>query len=378
MTTLLWGFSPKSFEINTNNLFHAQLNKEQQTLAKTSQRCHIKQNLREHSALVQKNIIPRIEQELKQLLSLQQTKDGKIFYVAESIDYGDLFHAHVRDPLYNIPYSEELGLNHQFKDSREYHIQYHSFEYRDFTHLKWINELKLIHNSDLNVWLNELETYIREANSQTSGEYSNSNNAAQSRLKALSPEQKILYSLLWHQKLGSQSPGQNRLSQRLSSLDPLNNKTQLDMFSYRSVVSTDDEFMIIKPLNLPDFEQNATIYFEERIDSPEVDQIIKKAQKNGLDHLINVSSRYYSDLSFGPIKNKALHQKFSQEIFLASQKTTEKNKLYMFGHAFKDDSDQNQHLLITWSDKYLFSVRYFIPCEDTDLEVWKKITSPGF
>lgn len=365
----------KPFQINLNSLPPSQLNASEEALAKATHRCHLFNNLGEHSESLRKEVIPRIEEELEQLLSRQQKVNGDFFYVAESIDYGDLFHAHIRDPLSLIPYSENGGLHPQFKDSNLYHLQYHSYEFRDYTHLKWLNELLLIENAELKIWLDDLQDYQREVSSRDDFDTSRLGLPLESHLEALTEDQKILFTTLWHNSLGGQSPGLNHLSQRLSSLDPKDYNNHVSIFNYRSVVSTNDQFYVIRPLNLHDFEQSSTVYFEERSDSPEIEKIIEKAKRKGLTHIINVDARAYSDAAFDQITDKNLQRELSQEIFAAAQKTTAQNPLYMFGHVFDGEYSQNGHVLITWSDKYVFSIRYFIPCGEDQLNLWKTITT---
>lgn len=365
----------KPIVVSRGRVPEAILDRDTEKLAKASQACHLQKHLGAHTSYVQKQVFPRIERELKQILAPQQGANGETFYISESVDYGDLFHAHIRDPLSLIP-AASASLNPQFSDSREYHLQYHSYEYMEYMQINWLRQLQGIDHPDLQSWLKARQEYI-EAQNSAGGQFGNyGSGRVETGLKILTDEQRNAFGRLWHDHLGPKSPGFSLLIEKLRYLDPKDLKLGSTLLAHRSVVSTDEKFIVIDPLNLKDHWQPATVYFEELKDAPAVQAVIERAKALGLKRIINVKSKYFLREAFPKETSLDLHAQMMKELAEAAQKTTAQDPLYMFGHAFEGPVDIDGHVVVGWSEKYLFSIRYFLPCNEKEQALADSVTEP--
>lgn len=363
--SVIAGAELKSVFIESGDLPKSILDKSSDALAKASHACHIQKHLGAHADYVRQNVFPRVQEELKQVLGPQKSSDGSIYYMGETVDYGDLFHAHVRDPLSLIQYNSEK-LDSQFTDNTQYHLQYHTYEYIDYLILNWSTQLKEVDNVELQAWLEKRQEYVDFVAANQEAWSSGVSVKDETGLVALTEEQRSAFAQAWDLHLGDKSPGFRQLEMKVRYVDPKDFKSKIDILSYRSIVSKNDEFRIIRPLNINDHLQSATVYFEEIEDSPLVKAVIDEAKQKGFQYLVNSKSQYFSKAAFPNETRFDEQQALLDKIYEAAQKTTEDNPLYMFGHAFEGKYDQSSHVLLSWSDKYLFSIRYFIPCGDKE------------
>jgi hypothetical protein len=341
------------------------LSKEEVKLSEATMYCHLQKHIAEHTSYIQENVFSRIERELEALLKPQKDKDGNIFYITEKVSYGDLFHAHIRSPLTVLKYGSKT-LDKQFKDNQSYHLQYHSYEYIDYLIIDWVKELEKIDNQELQKWLKTRNAYVDEMDKMSFNSFNGNTPEPKTKLNVLSEEQRAFYTALWDQALGKDSPSIAQLGQKIRFIDPKDYNRSVDILSYRSVVSTLNQFTVIRPLNLKDYTQPATVYFEELSDSPLVKAVIEKAKGYGMTSIINRESKYFNPASFTGKINWDLNDKLMEELVIAAKATTAKNPSYMFGHAYESVVDRSSHVVIGWSDKYLFSIRYFIPCDEKE------------
>lgn len=368
----LTSVSAKPVEILRGRLPESVLSEDADERARASQACHLQDHLAEHVDYIHREVFPRIERELDQLLRPQTDAQGQRYFIAESVDYGDLFHSHIRNPL-SVIATGASQLDPQFRNSELYHLQYHSYEYLEYLQINWLRQLQRIENSELQTWLSARQDYI-EAAEANQGDWSGGRAANLPELDPLTEEQRTRFARLWHSSLGSESPGLRQLNEKLKYLDPKDYRLSSHLLDYRSVVSTNEKFLIIDPLNFDDYWQPATVYFEELEDSPEVRAVVERASMAGLNQIINTHSRYFRRQLFPADTNWELHTSLMNELIQAARITTARDPLYMFGHALESSVDVSSHVTFGWSERYLFSVRYFLPCDEEERNLADTLT----
>lgn len=350
--------------IETDFIYDEQI----EDIAKASMYCHLLNHLGDYSNYIKDNILPRLSHELPHLLQPKWSSDGTLVQVAEAIDYSDLFHVHVRVPLTLIS-KDQKSLNQIFLNSKMYHLQYHSFESpADYTK-KWREELAFVGNSDLQAWLRQLNKYLEELNqSQDSYGYGISSQLQISSPEELSDHQLEKFSQAWLDYLLSQkmitdfTPWYKaRLREKLRVLDPKQTIANNQITAHRSVVSTNNRFIVIKPINLDDYIQPANIYFEERDYSPEIDQVISEAEAHGLTHLINDQDNDLSHASFPSDTDWALHNRLVTKLKNAVFNSVD--QYHTFKHALESKVSARNHYVFSWNKNYLFSIRYSLHCK---------------
>lgn len=330
--------------------------------ASISQACHLRDNIYAHTSYVRENVFPRIEEELKTITAPQVNDNGETYYMAENISYGDLWHAHIRYPLYII--EPQNDLDPIFGDDTQYHLQYHSYEYLPYLKDEWITQLRQIDSPALQDWLDARETYEENVQSY-SGSMGYMPSSVRNNLNPLNDEEREGFAALWHKYLSEDSPGFNILDSKMKILDPRTPDTG-SLLAYRSIASTNEVLRIIGPLNYDDYGQPTTVDFEDRADSPAVNGVIARAEAAGLDYIIHTDSEYTAPELFPPETDWALHEELSTAFIEAARATTAKNPHYMFGHAFEDDLAGDKHSVIGWSDNMVFGIRHYLPCQDPD------------
>lgn len=333
-------------------------------IAKASLDCHIQNNIYPHSQFILSKLLPRVTEELSELLTPQYRVDGKLIQVAESISYGDLFHVHVRTPIRMVPNYNEVSLQKFTIDQKDIHLQYHSFEYNDYNLKKWVNELKKINHPDINNWLALREDYQKKVD--TTSEFSD----PITRPKILSEEKATKFAQIWFNNLEDKpSPlhsqwVESRLREKIVMIDPSLFSFKNTLLENRSVLSRGNKFQIIRPLNLNGYSQPATVYFEELSDNQMVESVIQEAQEAGLSYIINSSNPDFKKSSFPKDTPWELHQFFADKIRLAA--TLSKDENYTFKHSYELTSSYSyqRHYIMSWNEKYFFSIRYSLFCKE--------------
>ena len=138
-----------TFEINNEPIPAIELSKSDEQTRKQKIFCHIDTHIFDHFDFVKAYAIPRISKELSFLLQPQTTIDDRKIQVAEDIDRGDLFHAHIRTPLIDFNPGDSLGLNTELIQPDNIHLQYHAYETESFQVQKWVGQLRSIQHLSL-------------------------------------------------------------------------------------------------------------------------------------------------------------------------------------------------------------------------------------
>ncbi len=364
--------SEKSIE----NPFFSDVDKKTENLATLTMDCNIQANLNEHIQYARTRILPRVSQEVQQLLKPQKDIHGNFLQPAESIDAGGLFHTHIRTPLALIAQPTERGLHPIFSDSQAYHLQYHSFERFDFFKSRWLQELGNIQDPELQNWLSEREKTLTEYKKHESVfDYSSNSVAFQLREKwsAFTDEVRQKYVTLWYQHLYGNTPVdpelsqwlKQRLDQKLRMLEPFEHFYAQTITIHRSIVSTDERFITIRPLNIEGFSQQATVYFEERSDSPEVENVIKQAESLGYQYILNHFKGNFPKESFPEDTNWDQHSQLARNLRSAALQSND--PLYKYREDLEGDYSFGQHYFFAWDEQFIYSVNYFIRCNTSDL-----------
>lgn len=219
------------------------------------QACAIQQDLITNLDWIYDTVLPRVQSEVATLLKPQIIENRKIF-VAHNVDNADLFHFHIRYPS-KLDVTDASAV----RDSKNYHLHYHSYEKIDLMRLKWLQEIRALNDSATQVWLEARWNKANEKPSSQVGGFTNSgpdlvkdtemNAAGVSRLAEL-----------WHGQLGERSPGIEYVSMWTEFLNArLVSKSLNELLRYRSVASFDDRFDIIKGLDLPNIWQSADVTY---------------------------------------------------------------------------------------------------------------------
>lgn len=338
---------------------------EDRTLSKAID-CHITENLDEHTHFIRTKLFPRVSLELEQLLTPQISRSGQIIQVAETIDNGDLFHVHLRTPILNLPNNKKSGLMPEFTSQQSQHLQYHSFERTDLMSSMWLSQLESINNPLISNWVQRVEEYRKKKKPDPAF----GGNYEKEPFTSLSEMQRLYFVNAWYAHQFSTTAKtytswvKLRLKEKIRILDPGDFfHDYKSLYRDRSLVSTEDLFSIIDPLNINGYVQPATIYFEERSDSLGVDHVLKRAESFGLSYIINSSGKTFRKNSFPKDTPWKLHQQLADELRRAANK---ENFLYVFKDVLSINSDYSfgQHFIFGWDDKYLFSIKYFLQCPE--------------
>ena len=327
--------------------------------------CQIKENFDLYKEHILNSIIPRVDQELSVMLRPHISIEGVRVQVAEEIDSSDLFHVHVRMPtpplrFHPIPFSA-------YSDPEIYHLQYHSFERSGMITKKWRQKLSEVDDPLLSGWLSDVKEHIfLQSQLQDPGFNYGENTSFQTPLEApLTEEQKDYFSNLWYEHENENIRHSDdykswllqRLKTRLNFIDPQTHAFDNLFSQSRSVISTGRDFLILDRLNLPDYNQFANIYFEERADMPEeFEEILKSLERDGLETIIR------DDEEFG----EAL------EIFRSIE-----DDYNVFKYAYSNKVSARKHKLITWTKNHVFSVSFSLNCLDEEDRLPPVQTGPG-
>ena len=347
-----------------------------ENLAKLTMNCNIQANLNEHIQYVRTQVLPRIPQEIQQLLRPQKDIHGNFLQAAESIDAGGLFHTHIRNPLTVIAQPTERGLHPLFSDSQAYHLQYHSFERFNLFKSRWLQELEKLQDPELQNWISEREKILVEYNKHK-GPFNYGQNSAVSEITkkwpVLTDEVRQKYVTLWYQSLYGDTQTdpeldqwlKQRLDQKLRMLEPFERFYEQKITVSRSIVSTNERFIIIQPLNIEGFSQPATIYFEERSDNTEVESVIRQAENLGYGYILNHFDGNFPKESFPEDTNWDQHTQLAKKLRSAALQSDD--PLYKYREALDDDYSFENHYFFTWDDQFIYSVNYFIPCDTSKI-----------
>lgn len=329
-------------------------------VSKRELHCHLKKNLFSHFDHVRMIVLPRVSKELQQILTPHQDVDGNWLLFSEGINYGDLFHSHIRVPL-TLVSDGRPGLDSVFTDTSLYHLQYHSFEYHGHFTKAWKRELAQIDDEEINVWLESIAK--RDQELKAFPDYTMVDGIL-TELKPSSEEQRKRWANLWFDRFKQKRSWtidlkqwhMERLLEKLRIIDPEIFVSHLSITENRSIVSTNERFTVIKPINIDGYNQPANVYFEERSDNREIEAIINRAQSQGLSHIINSSSPHFDASSFPLDTDWELHTQLSKEIRAAALASSD--DLYAYKHHFGGDYTFENHYMMAWDETYFFSVRY--------------------
>lgn len=346
-------------------------------MAKLTINCNIEANINEHIQYVRTQIFPRVSREIQQLLKPQKDIHGNFLQAAESIDAGGLFHTHIRTPLALIAQPTKRGLHPLFSDSQVYHLQYHSFERFDTFLSRWLQELKNIEHPELQIWLSERKKTLTEYNKHRDSFGYNGEGPTASELRkkwpALTDKVRQKYVALWYHSLYGDTQVdfelsqwlKQRLNQKLKMLEPFVTFYAQTITAHRSIVSTNERFITIEPLNIEGFLQPATVYFEERSDSPEVEGVIKQAESLGYQYILNHFDGNFPKESFHKNTNWDQHTLLAGK--LRSAATQSNNPFYKYKEALAKDYSFKAHYFFSWDKQFIYSINYFIPCNISDI-----------
>lgn len=325
--------------------------------------CNIQENLDEHAEYLVNTVIPRVGAELQTLTKPVQQPNGEWMQVADSIDFGDLFHVHVRVPLTNM-YTPQ-GLSPIMKDSQRYHLQYHAWESGELFRQKWLNELAAMNNPQIRDWSIKQSEFLELW--ETGGSYTGP-------IKyPASTDNETFANLveIYYQESGKdQYPAtmdpawvKARLADRLTYLDRGRRNYPARLTQNRSVVSKDDKFEILgrNGGDLPGFEQPSNIYFDERTADSAVNNILKKAEALGFPFLVNRASPLVNDRLFGPDWDWATNDALVLELQVAA--SLAEDPFYTFKTIFGDVYGFQNHFILAWDNDYFYSVLYNIRCD---------------
>lgn len=316
---------------------------------KKSQSCFLQQHLPQHIDYVLAHVLPRIEREA-QVLVQRQYIDGKAFYVADGLNYRDLYHAHIRYPgTYDI---QEMS---PFLDSNIYHLQYHSFEHLDMMMLSWWRELEvLLAGTIYTSWVNE---NIEKATQPEQDHYGSGYYLSLPEGPAILPDSDLLsIAQLWHTHLGAQSQGAERLMLRLQMMNDIvgNNRAVRELMFFRSIASFDQAYGVINPgLDLSDYWQPLDIHFEsvER-NSKIAAEIHNFKSRTGLSWVGNPTSREGDNLGLSGAFREDAQATFDKIIEIAQDDPSPEN-------VFKHTGDNPYFVtLFALSGEMVFLLKY--------------------
>lgn len=325
--------------------------------------CNIQENLAQHAGYVMERIIPRLSKELPTLLTPQIDQNGQWLQVAESLDFSDLFHVHIRYPLSAIP-DAHAGLDERLMDSGSYHLQYHSFEKPEHFRAQWIQEMEKVDDERVQKWL-ALQKATLEANSTIS---SMSYGVAKYP-KALTEDERDRFVDLWYSQAVSTENrnsdfvdwAKSVLNEKIRYIDQGDRRFPSGVTKNRSVISSQDGLQVIQELNIENYIQPATVYFSERKMGSLIDGTIAKATAQGLNYLVNAADQRVNINRFSNRVRWIENDAFMSEIRSAALDEEEANNI--FKNEFADDFNFEKHYIITWDDKYVYSIRYSLQCE---------------
>ena len=352
------------------------IDRKTEVLAKLTMDCNIQANLGEHIQHIIAHVLPRVSREIQQLLKPQKDIHGNFLQMAESIDAGGLFHTHIRTPLTVIAQPAERGLHPLFSDSQAYHLQYHSFERFDLFKSRWLQELESTQDPELQNWISEREKILTEYNRKESAFSYGQNSTLFEIIKrwpVITDEVRQKYVTLWYQSLYGNTQMdpeldqwvRQRLDQKLRMLEPFERFYEQKITVHRSIVSTDERFIIIRPLNIDGFSQQATVYFEERSDNSEVENVIRRAESLGYGYILNHFDGNFPKESFPKNIHWDQHAQLAKNLRSAALQSDD--PLYNYKRALADDYSFEKHYFFSWDEQFIYSVNYFIRCNISDI-----------
>ncbi len=281
---------------------------------KASQSCFLRQHLPKHIEFVLEKILPRIERESKVFLN-QQVFGDKSFYVADELNYRDLYHAHLR-----YPGIREMTSLSDYYDSKNYHLQYHSFEHLDKMKLAWMQELDVLltdpHHKE---WVKQR---IQNALQTSSGEFASSvGGLTEKPLLILEDRELLQIAQRWHVSLGARSQGVQRLMLKLKTMNGLVSGVDAiyELMYFRSIASFDDVYGVINPgLDIIDHWQPLDLFFEAKSRQPKMAELIRAYKKRtGLNWVGNPTSRDGESLGISKAIKEDTQLTFNKLIALA-------------------------------------------------------------
>ena len=340
----------RHFNVNVTSELSADEKREVSSLMS----CQIEENFDSYEEHIVDYILPRVDQELSIMLRPHISIEGERVQVAEEIDSSDLFHVHVRMPspplrFHPIPFSAYL-------DSEVYHLQYHSFERSGMITEKWRQELSEIEDPLLSNWLLDVEEHLfLESQLQDPGLYYGARTSFETPLVApLTEEQKDYFSKLWYDLENKNIRHSDdykswlleRLKTRLNFIDPETHAFNNLFSNSRSVVSTGRDYLILNQLSIPDHDQFANIYFEDRADMPEeFEELIQSLEADEKSTMVRGE------------------EEFSRALQIFNGIEDDYNVLkYAYSNAYS----AQKHRLISWSKDHVFSVSFSLNCSDED------------
>lgn len=320
--------------------------------------CHLMANFEAYEDYIAAAIHPRLAAEIPQLLRAHQRDDGTPFHIAEAVDHGDLFHAHIMLP-YITPQAAP-GLDPAFTDTRHYYLHYHTLEYSGEYRAKWRTELAALHEPAIDEWLRRLDAVVdaRRAyvadfnNTQKENPALRAAEQAARDAAALSGAQRAAFAALWHDR-GDTGLEEWQLLKRLVDLDTETPPAANDITDYRSVASTDAAFTIIEPLHVGTHHGPVQIVFDERGDNPAIAAVIARAQSAGLDTLYNPAARNLRAAHVHTPVDRALNDELFAAFLAAAADPGD-----TFHAAFTGVSGSSNYT-VRWNDGYVFSHGYF-------------------
>ena len=335
------------------------LHPQEKTKIMASMSCQIEDHFNEYVEHLVETVLFRIENELSFLLRPHISIEGERIQVAEEVDSSDLFHVHVRMPA--PPLRLHPLLFDLYVSPDVYHLLYHSFERSTMFIQKWKQELATIKDPILSLWLADVEEHILLQNQMQ--DMKNTQDMALVDLLdvdlmfnspldgPLTEEQINYFSNLWYKYINLNTKHSKTykdwiiklLKTRLRLIDPQTVIFDNNVFAHsQNVISTGNEFLILDEMNLPNYTQFANIYFEDRADMPtEIETLIDLAEARGESAILR-----------------------GQELFNEAVKSFKfiQNNLNVFKYIYGSfDSSQN-HRVISWTDKYVFSISFSLNC----------------
>ena len=322
--------------------------------------CHLMANFGAYEDYIASTIHPRLSAELAQLTRPHAKPDGTRFYMAESIDHGDLFHAHIM-----LPYTAARtgpGLNPAFTDTQSYYLQYHSFEYSHEFRPKWLAELRALNDPAIDTWLAARET-AHEARLAFVSDFNN-NQKENPALKAaadqalrdtiLSTAQRTAFATLWHDNTPG-APETWQLEKRLNNLGAEQPQPADNIDAYRSIASTDDQFVIIDELHYGTHFNSVQIAFDDRAENPALAAVIARADSLGVDAIYNPDGRNLETAAIDPTVNWPLNN----ELYAAFTAAAAQGPKGNFFENLPRDMSRKNYLSFRWNGDYIFAHGYY-------------------
>lgn len=225
-----------------------------------NQACLIKKNLSGHINNMIQFVLPRLQKESYLFLEKNSVKDES-FFVAERLDFFDLYHSHWR-----INGGVDVANFDELLAPSFYHLQYHSGENPELLKKSWLLKIESsVSTPEHKKWVQERLAATNKSGSSSTGGSGAMGGGGSPKPYLLADAELTKMARVWHESLGIKSPSEKNLLVRLKVLNDayIGYDAVKELERFRSIASFNDQFVIVPKLKIEGYWQPVDFFYEK-------------------------------------------------------------------------------------------------------------------